>query len=141
MNKNVEEKSLIDALSFCSLRKLPAPWDKENIYLLALALVAKSDGTKSYVALKKNKDGKDAYVKDFGNVSAIKNIIEIYPYQYLDAKFLPSFKTRTKEERITWLNKIGGEKDYSDKSLKELDKCVLNLSMQLAINTINAKTE
>jgi hypothetical protein len=141
MKQNVEEKSLLAALEFCSLRDLPPKWDKENIYLMALALVSKKDGTRSYVSMKKDENGNDVFVKDFGTISTIHEVLEVYPFLYLDAKYVPTFKTRTKDERIEWLCKTLFIEDdgLKELSLKELDKKVLATSMQIALKMINNK--
>lgn len=130
---NVKEESLISCLSYIGLRDLPKEWDKENVYILAVGLVSKSDGTFNYVALKKDKNGKDKIVKDFGNIASLCKIEKVYPYKYLDAAYVPTFKTRAKEERISWLAKFGENKDYSSMSVRELDKEILNISIQTAL--------
>ena len=133
MEKNLE-KSLIDALSYCDLRDLPKKDDKEFVWLKSLALVSKSDGTKSYVLAIKDKDGNPKIVKDFGTVSAIRKVIEYYPFCMLDASFVPVFKTRAKDERIAWLERMGEKGNFSEMSAKELDRKVLNVVIQQVLN-------
>lgn len=124
-------------MSYCGVRGLPEEWDKENVYLRALALVKKSDGTESYVLLQKGDDGKDKIVKDFGTVSMITETISVHPFHFLDAKWVPYFKTRSKDERLGWLERHNVEGDFSSLSVKELDKLVLNTAMQNAIRNLN----
>ena len=137
--ENIKEESLINALSYCDLRDLPKEWDKENVYLMCLALVSKADGTSSYVAMKKDINGEDKIMKDFGHISAIRNIESIHPYMYLDARFVPSFNTNAKAERIEWLQKMGCEDELGECTLKELNKKVLNVAMQNALRVLNNK--
>lgn len=137
--ENIKEKSLIDALAFCDLRDLPKEWDNENVYLLSVALVKKADGSKSYVAMKKDINGNDKIVKDFGNISAIREIESIHPYMYLDARFVPDFKTNAKTERMEWLEKMGCNEELGECTLKELNKKVLNMAMQNALRALNNK--
>lgn len=136
MEKNLE-KSLIDALSYCDLRDLPKKDDKEFVWLKSLALVSKSDGTKSYALAIKDKNGNPKIVKDFGTVSAIRQVIEYYPFCMLDASFMPMFKTRAKDERIAWLEQMGEEGNFGEISAKELDKKVLNVAIQQALKALN----
>lgn len=130
---NVKEESLLNCLSYIGLRDLPKEWDKENVYILAVGLVSKADGTFNYVALKKDKNGKDKIVKDFGNIAALCKIEKVFPYRYLNSEYIPFFKSRGKDERISWLEKFGEKKDYSQMSVKELDKEILNIAIQTAL--------
>lgn len=136
MEKNLE-KSLIDALSYCDLRYLPKKDDKEFVWLKSLALVSKSDGTKSYALSIKDENGNPKIVKDFGTVSAIRQIIEYYPFCMLDSAFIPMFKSRAKDERIAWLERMGEQGDFSEMTAKELEKKVLNVAIQQALKALN----
>lgn len=123
--KNSKEDSLLEALKWASLPSLPEEDDKENIWIDALALVEKSDGTESYVALTKDDKLENKIIKDFGSVSIVRSIKQIYPYVYLSSAFVPMFKTRKKEERIAFLTQYKKDWDLSEMSLKELDKLVI----------------
>lgn len=131
MNNKNKEKSLIECLKWCQVPALPEVDDKENIWIKAIALVKKEDGTESYVAMTKDKELKDKMIKDFGTVSMIHEIIEVYPYSYLSAAYMPEFKTRKKEERINYLlahdNTLQGLEELS---LKQLDKMVVNIAIK-----------
>ena len=134
---NIKEKSLIKCLAALDLRDLPKEWDKENVWILAVGLISKIDGTFSYAALKKDKDGNARVVKDFGNICAIRQVEKVYPYKYLDATFIPYFKGRSKDERIAWLEQMGEEGNFGEMSAKELDKKVLNVAIQQALKALN----
>lgn len=134
---NIKEKSLIKCLAALDLRDLPKEWDKENVWILAVGLISKIDGTFSYAALKKDKDGNARVVKDFGNICAIRQVEKVYPYKYLDATFVPYFKGRSKDERIAWLEQMGEEGNLGEMSAKELDKKVLNVAIQQALKALN----
>ena len=135
--ESIKEKSLISCLAALDLRDLPKEWDKENIWILAVGLISKIDGTFSYAALKKDENGNARVVKDFGNICAIRGIEKVYPYKYLDASFMPFFKTRSKDERISWLELMGEKDNFSEMSLKELDKKVLNVAVQQSLKALN----
>lgn len=135
--ENIKEKSLISCLAALDLRDLPKEWDKENVWILAVGLVSKIDGTFSYAALRKDEDGNARVVKDFGNICAIRMIEKVYPYKYLDASFMPIFKTRAKDERIAWLERMGEKGNFSEMSAKELERKVLNVVIQQVLNIEN----
>ena len=132
--ENIKEKSLISCLAALDLRDLPKEWDKENVWILAVGLVSKIDGTFSYAALRKDEDGNARVVKDFGNICAIRQIEKVYPYKYLDASFMPVFKTRAMDERIAWLERMGEKDNFSEMSAKELERKVLNVVIQQVLN-------
>lgn len=135
--ESIKEKSLISCLAALDLRDLPKEWDKENVWILAVGLISKIDGTFSYAALKKDKDGNAKVYKDFGNICAIRGIEKVYPYKFLDASFMPMFKTRAKDERISWLERMGEKGNFSEMSAKELDKKVLNVAIQQSLKALN----
>ena len=54
MKKNIKETSLVGALSYFLLRDLPEKDNGENIWVKALALVKKKDGSESYVYVAKD---------------------------------------------------------------------------------------
>lgn len=130
MSKDVLRKSLIDALSWSSLRELPKKDNGENIWIRALALASKRDGSKSYVALVKGKNGEDRMVKDFGTVSQVVTIDEIYAYEYLDSSYIPSFESKKKEDKIKWLELQRPGADYASMTPKEINKAILHVAMQ-----------
>lgn len=130
MAKDILRESLIDALSWASLRELPEKDNGENIWIRALALVSKRDGSKAYVALVKGKDGEDRIIRDFGSVSMIVKIEEIYAFEYLDSSYLPTFDSKKKEDKIKWLSMQRPEVNYEEMSSKELNKAILHVAMQ-----------
>lgn len=138
MRKDIEKESLMQCLSWCALRELPQKHDGKNVYIKAVAKVKKADGSVGYMAIQKDKNGVDKYIKDFGSVSVIREIMEIYPYLYLDAQYMPKFKTQKKEERIAMLSRLYN-KDFSNMSLKELDREVLNHAIQMHLNADNQR--
>lgn len=135
--ENIKGKSLISCLAALDLRDLPKEWDKEDVWILAVGLVSKIDGTFSYAALRKDEDGNARVVKDFGNICAIRKIEKVYPYKFLDASFMPMFKTKAKDERIAWLERMGEKGNFSEMSAKELEKKVLNVAIQQALKALN----
>ena len=133
MNK-IEEKSMLDALSYCDLRDVPEADTNKYIWLRALALVEKADGNRAYVLMEKNENGKDVIKKDFGTTAAIVNIVEVYPFKLLEAQFLPEFQSNDKKNRIAWLDKAGVRGDLEAYDIKQLDEMILNRAIWNALN-------
>lgn len=132
------EESLIDCLSWCGVLDLPKKDSGEDVWIKAIAKVAKRDSTHAYVAMVKDNDGENKVVRDFGSCASIAFVEEIYPYLYLDAKYVPVFKSKTdKKERVDWLKYQGGEKDYESMTLKQLDKEVLVCAMMNHLKVSN----
>lgn len=129
-----KNKSLIDALANLGVRALPEKDNGEDIWLKAIALVTKRDGTRSYVAVEKKPTTlENVIVKDYGSIAQIVKIEEYYPYSFLKANYIPTFKTKSKEERIVFLSKYT-KQDYSTMTLKELDKEVLKRAIITQLN-------
>ena len=130
MISKAEKMSLLDCLWWCSVRQLPEDWDSKNVYIKAIAKVMRADGSISYVAVKKDKNGDDKIIKSFGNISMIKKILAVYPYLYLDAVYMPTFKGNSKTEKVSYLSALNKNVDYSKKSVKELDKAIISVAIQ-----------
>ena len=137
MAKDILRESLINALSWASLRELPQKDSGENIWIKALALVSKRDGSKAYVALMKGKNGEDRLIKDFGTVSQVVKIEEVYAYSYLDSSYLPQFDSRKREDKIKWLSLQRPDVDYESMTAKELNKAILHVAMQNQLADLN----
>jgi hypothetical protein len=135
--EKLKKESLVKAMSFCGLREIPEEWDKENIYLRALALVSKTDGSESYVLVEKDERGEDRMIKDFGTISAIHETISVHPFFFLDTRWIPEFKPKGKgkanadgkAERIAWLERNNVIVDAKT-DIKTLDKEILYVAMQ-----------
>lgn len=137
MAKDILRESLINALSWASLRELPQKDNGENIWIKALALVSKRDGSKAYVALMKGKNGEDRLIKDFGSVSQVVKIEEVYAYSYLDSSYLPQFDSKKREDKIKWLSLQRPDVDYESMTAKELNKAILHVAMQNQLADLN----
>ena len=137
MAKDILRESLINALSWASLRELPPKDNGENIWIKALALVSKRDGSKAYVALMKGKNGEDRLIKDFGTVSQVVKIEEVYAYSYLDSSYLPQFDSKKREDKIKWLSLQRPDVDYESMTAKELNKAILHVAMQNQLADLN----
>ena len=75
---NINRDSLIAALSEYALRDLPDVDDGQSVWIKAIALVRKKDGTSSYVCVKKEPyTFCNVVLKDFGTCSAIADFEEL----------------------------------------------------------------
>ena len=135
INDNLN-RSLVAALAYCDLKSLPKKDSKDYYWLKALGLVSKADGTKSYVLLRMDTDFTQRVIKDFGTISTIVSVDEVYPFYMLQEKWIPVFKTQKKEDRLEWLRRIGDKADYSELTLKALEKIILGHAVQMAWNDI-----
>jgi hypothetical protein len=126
----LKEKTLLDALSFVSLRTLPTKAEEDDNYLSAIVEVVKVDGTTSY-ALQKTRDDLTKYIaKDFGTISTIKEIVSIHPFEFLKEKYV--FNGTTKEEKIQYLKKMYKDEDYDFDTmpLKEINKMIKMIAVK-----------
>jgi hypothetical protein len=126
MVRNIKEDSKLKALAYCGLRELPEVEDKEHFWLRAVALVKKVDGSENYVYVEKDLSTLEPrMIKDFGAIAMVHETVEYYPYSYLKEQYMPKFKTAKKEERIKYLTTYDKSVDFSEYTLKELDKEVM----------------
>lgn len=128
-----EKESLMKVLAYCNIAKLPEEDTQEYIWLKAIGLVAKADGTHSYVLMYKNRYNRPNIVKDFGSISTIVKTEKVYPLLLFKYSLLPKFGTDSSEERIRWLKSKKVEADYENMNLKELNKLVLNFCVYSAV--------
>lgn len=131
--------SLIKALSYCSLRDLPELDRGDDVWIKALALVTKTDGSNCYVAIEKDpKTLKNRVKKDFGYTGAIVEYNEFYPYLYLSQEYMPKFNDKTKEARVKYLTSINPNISWSQYSLKELNDTILGMAIESQLNHIKS---
>ena len=135
MTKDVKNESLIKALSHFLLKDLPDVDTGENIWVKSLALVRKCDGSESYVYVVKDSETlKNRIAKDFGGVARISEIIEYYPFSYLKSVYIPTFNGKKKEDRVNYLKTYNNRKDYSEMTLKELDREIVRVGIEKQLN-------
>lgn len=132
---DIKRKSLISALSEYNLKDLPAVDDGQSVWVKALALVNKRDGTHSYVCVKKDADTlENKIAKDFGTCSTVVSYLEFYPFSFLKSGYMPIFKGQKKEDRVKYLSKYNPHKDYSEYTLKELEREIISVAIRKQLN-------
>lgn len=131
-DKNLAE-SKREAFAQSGLKEMPAKDNGENIYILAIALVKKRDGSVNYALLRKNLKGEDEVYADFGHVCTMSAILEVYPYEYLDDMYMPLHdmdeKTTAKRKREIILELMeNGElpDDYTKEVISKMKVAAMN---------------
>jgi hypothetical protein len=136
--KSNTRASLIKALSHCSLRELPDLDRGEDIWIKALALVTKTDGSRCYVAIEKDpKTLNNRVKKDFGGTGAIVAYNEFYPYLYLSQEYMPKLADKSKDAKVEYLSKIFPHKNWSKCAIKELQNAIIGSAIMMQLNQIN----
>lgn len=135
MIKNIKERTLVEALSFCGVRELPEEFKGKEVWIKAIGLVSKVDGSQSYVYLERGKLGASNIKKDFGTLSPIVKIDKIYPYLYLSEDEVPKFSKENKGEKTSWLVARGyNEEELSTKTPQQINKLVIDECVKAALN-------
>lgn len=124
----LEKDTQFDALQWAECRKMPKKDDGKNVWIRAIALVAKNDGSKSYCIIERRYTGDLQVVKDFGHSAAIKVYLSVHPYEFVKEKYIKKFGAdATKELKVRYVNTMMG---------KNIDPNVIT-DEQLAIELIN----
>ena len=135
MIKNIKERTLVEALSFCGVRELPEELKGKEVWIKAIGLVSKVDGSQSYVYLERGELGASNIKKDFGTLSPIVKIDKIYPYLYLSEDEVPKFSKENKGEKTSWLVARGyNEEELSTKTPQQRNKLVIDECVKAALN-------
>ena len=135
MIKNIKERTLVEALSFCGVRELPEEFKGKEVWIKAIGLVSKVDGSQSYVYLERGELGASNIKKDFGTLSPIVKIDKIYPYLYLSEDEVPKFSKENKGEKTSWLIARGyNEEELSTKTPQQINKLVIDECVKAALN-------
>lgn len=127
-----EQQSLIEALSYCSLRERPEPDDGDGYWIEALARVVRYDGSVAYVYVKRDENTLECVIKKvFGDVGGIALVDQYFPFEYLRCEFAPKFEL--KEDKVKYLSDItpGNGKLYAKMSNKALDEEILKIGMKM----------
>ena len=135
MIKNIKERTLVEALSFCGVRELPEELKGKEVWIKAIGLVSKVDGSQSYVYLERGELGASNIKKDFRTLSPIVKIDKIYPYLYLSEDEVPKFSKEDKGEKTSWLIARGyNEEELSTKTPQQINKLVIDECVKAALN-------
>ena len=122
----LEKETLTAVLQFTGCTELPAALKEGDIYVRAIAKVKKANNHETMCVIVNDGTGKPIIKKDFGSISMIKEIVEIYPLSVLESDSIPDF--RKKKDIISFLVRLGETESHVEKlasSKEDEDKAAL----------------
>ena len=142
----LEQETLTAVLQFTGCTELPAALKEGDIYVRAIAKVKKANNHETMCVIVNDGTGKPIIKKDFGSISMIKEIVEIYPLSVLESDSIPDF--RKKKDIVSFLVRLGETESHVEKlasSTADEDKAALKAlvykhCIKLQIERENAKS-
>ena len=142
----LEQETLTAVLQFTGCTELPAALKEGDIYVRAIAKVKKANNHETMCVIVNDGTGKPIIKKDFGSISMIKEIVEIYPLSVLESDSIPDF--RKKKDIVSFLVRLGETESHVEKlasSKADEDKAALKAlvykhCIKLQIERENAKS-
>ena len=142
----LEKETLTEVLQFTGCTELPAAIKEGDIYVRAIAKVKKANNHETMCVIVNDGTGKPIIKKDFGSISMIKEIVEIYPLSVLESDSIPDF--RKKKDIVSFLVRLGETESHVEKlasSKADEDKAALKAlvykhCIKLQIERENAKS-
>lgn len=142
----LEKETLTAVLQFTGCTELPAALKEGDIYVRAIAKVKKANNHETMCVIVNDGTGNPIIKKDFGSISMIKEIVEIYPLSVLESDSIPDF--RKKKDIVSFLVRLGETESHVEKlasSKADEDKAALKAlvykhCIKLQIARENAKS-
>ena len=142
----LEKETLTAVLQFTGCTELPAALKEGDIYVRAIAKVKKANNHETMCVIVNDGTGKPIIKKDFGSISMIKEIVEIYPLSVLESDSIPDF--RKKKDIVSFLVRLGETESHVENlasSKEDEDKAALKAlvykhCIKLQIARENAKS-
>lgn len=142
----LEKETLTEVLQFTGCTELPAALKEGDIYVRAIAKVKKANNHETMCVIVNDGTGNPIIKKDFGSISMIKEIVEIYPLSVLESDSIPDF--RKKKDIVSFLVRLGETESHVEKlasSKEDEDKAALKAlvykhCIKLQIARENAKS-
>ena len=142
----LEKETLTAVLQFTGCTELPSALKEGDIYVRAIAKVKKANNHETMCVIVNDGTGNPIIKKDFGSISMIKEIVEIYPLSVLESDSIPDF--RKKKDIVNFLVNLGETECYIEKlasSKEDEDKAALKAlvykhCIKLQIARENAKS-
>ena len=142
----LEKETLTAVLQFTGCTELPAALKEGDIYVRAIAKVKKANNHETMCVIVNDGTGNPIIKKDFGSISMIKEIVEIYPLSVLESDSIPYF--RKKKDIVNFLVNLGENESDVERlasSKEEEDKAALKAlvykhCIKLQIARENAKS-
>lgn len=100
-----EQQLIADALRKAHLTELPKKSNSKSVWIEGIAKIRLDNNSIAYGIVKRNFDLTSRVVYINGDISAINNIEEVYPYIFLEKDFIHKFEKGEKSEaaRIAYL--------------------------------------
>lgn len=133
------ELELMEALSYCSISKLPPKDDGSKLWVRALASIVKIDCSKSYAYVEVNPETLEPrLIKVFGSPKSIARIESYHPFDFIGDKLLPKFNTQKKDERIIFLSRKmpHREEEFKAMTLAKLEKEIKSYVIKQKLNKL-----
>ena len=142
----LEKETLTAVLQFTGCTELPVALKEGDIYVRAIAKVKKANNHETMCVIVNDGTGNPIIKKDFGSISMIKEIVEIYPLSVLESDSIPDF--RKKKDIVSFLVRLGETESHVEKlasSKEDEDKAALKAlvykhCIKLQIARENAKS-
>lgn len=142
----LEKETITAVLQFTGCTELPASLKEGDIYVRAIAKVKKANNHETMCVIVNDGTGKPIIKKDFGSISMIKEIVEIYPLSVLESDSIPDF--RKKKDVVSFLVRLGETESHVEElasSKEDEDKAALKAlvykhCIKLQIERENAKS-
>ena len=142
----LEKETLTAVLQFTGCTELPAVLKEGDIYVRAIAKVKKANNHETMCVIVNDGEGNPIIKKDFGSISMIKEIVEIYPLSVLESDSIPDF--RKKKDIVSFLVRLGETESHVEQlaaSKADDDKAALKAliykhCIKLQIERENAKS-
>lgn len=142
----LEKETLTAVLQFTGCTELPEALKEGDIYVRAIAKVKKANNHETMCVIVNDGTGNPIIKKDFGSISMIKEIVEIYPLSVLESDSIPDF--RKKKDIVSFLVRLGETESHVEKlasSKEDEDKAALKAliykhCIKLQIERENAKS-
>ena len=142
----LEKETLTAVLQFTGCTELPAALKEGDIYVRAIAKVKKANNHETMCVIVNDGEGNPIIKKDFGSISMIKEIVEIYPLSVLESDSIPDF--RKKKDIVSFLVRLGEtESDVeqlaaskADEDKAALKALIYKHCIKLQIERENAKS-
>lgn len=130
-----EQQLISDVLRMAHLTELPKKADKKSVWIEAIAKIRLGDGSVGYGIVKRNPDLTHRVCYVNGNIAAISNVEEEYPYITLNSEYIKKFgKNEGEEARIKYLRSLNlpcTSPDICEMTLDELNKEVVKAAVYM----------
>ena len=142
----LEKETLTAVLQFTGCTELPSALKEGDIYVRAIAKVKKANNHETMCVIVNDGEGNPIIKKDFGSISMIKEIVEIYPLSVLESDSIPDF--RKKKDIVSFLARLGETESNveqlaaskADEDKAALKALVYKHCIKLQIERENAKS-